>query len=326
MKNCKFVILFLFSVLVSQTTYAENQRDSSKSAFDWLKKIATAPRQLNYQGTFVYYANGHMETSRIMHHVDRQDEYEKIETLDGMARIVYRFNDEMKCFIPDSKKIYTETRWLRKFFPDLLSQPSTRIYNNYTIETEKRGRVAGHDTQFVKLIPKDNLRYGHKFWIDVNSGLLLKAAVVDQEDILEQFAFSQLEIDNDIDVDLLNPELMAAQDWRVINLETVVLEEGTLNWQLNKLPVGFEKVVEMRRKLAGKSVMVDHIVLSDELASVSVFIEPIDKNGASLVTGFYSSRGAINIYVRELNGNKITTVGEVPLTTIQFIGDAISVR
>ena len=174
MKNRNLVIPVLFFILISQSAYAENQLELPKIAFDWLQKIANAPRHLNYYGTFVYYAKDHMETSRITHRVDHQDEYEKIETLDGMARIVFRYNDEMKCFMPGRKKIFTERRSLRKFFPDLLPQPSIKIYENYHVETEKQGRVAGYDTQFVKLTPKDNLRYGHKFWIDVDSGLLAK--------------------------------------------------------------------------------------------------------------------------------------------------------
>ncbi len=324
MKNCKVVIPILFFILISQQiAFADDQPESTRTAFDWLQEVAEAPRHLNYHGTFVYYAKEHMETSRITHQVDHRGEYEKIETLDGMARIVFRHNDEMRCYIPAQKKIYTEKRWLRKFFPDLLSQLSKKVYDNYQVETKKQGRVAGYDTQFVKLMPKDNLRYGHKFWIDVDSGLLLKAATVDRDDVVEQFAFSQLEIGGEIDDDSLNSELMAAQNWKTVHLKTVVLDDGELGWGLKNIPSGFVKIAEMKRKLAGKSAMVDQIVLSDELASVSIFIEPIEQDGPVTKAGFYSSRGAINIYVRELDNNKITVVGEVPLNTIQMIGDAV---
>ncbi|MDR4514209.1 MucB/RseB C-terminal domain-containing protein [Nitrosomonas sp.] len=326
MKNPTLPAFSLLFLLVFQTAYAENQSQSNKRAYDWLQKIADAPRQLNYQGTFVYYADGHIETSQITHRVDRDDEYEKIEVLDGMSRIVYRYNDEMKCYIPNTKKIYTEKRWYRKFFPDLLPQLTARIQENYKIEVDRQERIAGHDAQLIKLIPNDNLRYGHEFWIDIDSGLLLKAVVVNKEDIIEQFAFAQLEIGGKVDENLLNPELMSAQNWEKVDLTTLVLDEGELKWQLRELPAGFIKIAEMKRKLVGKSTMVDHIVLSDDLASVSVFIEPIQADVSSTVPGFYSSRGAINIYVRELMNNKITTVGEVPLNTIKLIGDAIFVR
>ena len=41
----------------------------------WLKKIATASRQLNYAGTFVYQHGRQMESSRIAHIADASGEY-----------------------------------------------------------------------------------------------------------------------------------------------------------------------------------------------------------------------------------------------------------
>ncbi|HNP26011.1 MAG TPA: MucB/RseB C-terminal domain-containing protein [Nitrosomonas sp.] len=327
MKNHILPVLLLLLISAFQTVNAENQPQSSDNAFDWLQKMATAPRQHNYSGTFVYYADNYMESSRITHKVNHDGEFEKIEVLDGLTRIVYRNNDEMKCYLPDSKRIYTEKRWFRKFFPDLLPQPSERINENYKIEIKKQERVAGYDCQVLMLVPKDNLRYGYKFWIHVDSGLLLKAAVMDKENIIEQFAFAQIEIDGEIDASKLDPEsIKTSKNWKTINLSTVLLDEGELAWRLGELPGGFKKVAEMKRNLVGKSLMVDHIVLSDELASVSVFIEPVKKDTPSPVPGFYSSRGAINIYVRELENSKITTVGEVPLNTIKLIGDAVHLQ
>ncbi|MCP5245317.1 MAG: MucB/RseB C-terminal domain-containing protein [Burkholderiales bacterium] len=327
MKSITLPILVLLLTFVSQTANAENKSLLTESAYEWLQKIAAAPRQFNFRGTFVYSADGHMETSQITHRVDRKGEHEKIEVLDGMARIVYRNNDEMKCYMPNSKKIYTEKRWFRKFFPDLLPQPSEKIKQYYSIVIDKQVRIAGYDTQVIKLLPKDNLRYGYKFWVHIDSGLLLKAAVIDRKNTVEQFAFAQIEIGNEIEENLLDPELMQSSlDWKTINLSTIVLEDGELAWQLSELPVGFKKIAEMRRNLDGKSMVVDHIVLTDELATVSVFVEPIKENSSSPIPGFYSSRGAINIYVRELNNNKITTVGEVPLNTIKLIGDAVIVQ
>ncbi|MCB1986091.1 MAG: MucB/RseB C-terminal domain-containing protein [Burkholderiales bacterium] len=328
MKNLTLpVLFFLFTFLIKVVNAESTPHSSESAAYGWLQKIAAAPRHLNFRGTFVYSANGHIETSKITHRVDLEGEHEKIEVLDGIARIVYRNNDEMKCYMPNSKKIYTEKRWFRKFFPDLLPQPSKRIKEYYTIETVTQERIAGYDSQVLRLMPKDSLRYGYKFWVHIDSGLLLKAAVIDKKDIIEQFAFTQIEIGDEIGTNLLDPALLkASQNWKTINLSTVVLVEGELAWQFGELPAGFEKVAEMKRNLVGKSMMVDHIVLSDELATVSVFVEPIKENSSSPIPGFYSSRGAINIYVRELRDNKITTVGEVPLNTIKLIGDAVFVQ
>ena len=86
---------------------------------------------------------------------------------------------------------------------------------------------------------------------------------------------------------------------------------------------GFKKLVEIKRNLTEKSILVDHIALSEGLATVSIFIEPIIKDAPAPIPGFFTSRGAINIYTRTLGDNKITTVGEVPLETIKLIGDSV---
>lgn len=309
---------------VFHAAFAQDLPRSSESALDWLKKMADAPRKYNYSGTFIYYADGHMETSRIIHKTDQAGEHEKIEVLDGMPRIVYRNNDEMKCYLPDSKKIYTEKRWSRKFFPDIVTQPFDSIDNNYYIKETKRERITGHECQVLSLIPRDTLRYGYQFWIDIETGLLLKVAAVEGNEIIEQFAFAQLEIDGEIHSDLLKPDQSTiTEEWKVIDLVTSVLNDGELKWQVKNLPVGFKKLIEMKRNLTEKSILVDHIALSDGLATISVFIEPIIENTPTPAPGFFTSRGAINIYVRILGDSKITTVGEVPLETIKLIGDSV---
>lgn len=319
------IALLLLLAFGFQATFAQELPRSSESALDWLKKMADAPRRHNYSGTFVYYADGHMETSRIVHKVDQISEREKVEVLDGSPRIVFRNNDEMKCYLPESKRIYTEKRWFRKFFPDILPRPfDTTIDENYYINEDRLERVTDHQCQVLSLTPRDSLRHGHRFWIDVETGLLLKAAVMNGNEIIEQFAFAQLEIDGEIHSDLLKPSQSMVQDeWKVTDLITSFLNAGELKWQVMSLPAGFRKLVEMKRNLAEKPIPVDHIALSDGLATVSVFIEPITMDAPAPLPGFFTSRGAINIYVRMLDDNKITTIGEVPLETIKLIGDSV---
>lgn len=320
----KVFALFFLSILCFQTASAQESSLSTESALTWLTKMANAPRQYNYAGTFVYYADSHMETSYIAHKTDTSGERERIEVLDGMPRIVFRNNDEMKCYLPESRKIYTEKRWFRKFFPDFMPQPVENIDDNYLIKEIKRERIANREAQVLMLIPRDSLRYGHQFWIDVDTGLLLKVSVAQGNDVIEQFSFAQLRVDHDIEVGEVTPDqTMDSGEWKTTNLITAILNKNELRWEITHLPAGFKKLVEMKRNLTEKTTLVDHIALSDGLATVSVFIEPIVKDAPAPVPGFFSSRGAINIYVRTLDGNKITTVGEVPVETIKLIGDSV---
>ncbi len=318
-------VLLLVFLSVALPITAKDLPDSSEEALAWLQKVAQAPRKHNYLGTFIYYADEHMETSSIVHVVDDVGEREKIEILDGLQRIVVRNNDEMKCYLPDSKMVVTERRWLRKFFPDILPRPYGDLNNSYFVKIGKQERVSGYDCQVIILQPRDHLRYGQKLWVDIKTGLALKVAVMDGNEVIEQFAFAQLNIDEEVNSALLKSKYSdVSESWKTTNLMTSILENNALDWQVSNPPNGFKKVIEMKRHLAGKPEPVDHIALSDDFATVSVFIEPVLEGMPPPVTGFYSSRGAINIYVRTLDDNKITTVGEVPLETVKLIGDAVS--
>ncbi len=324
MINWKAVAVFVLAVGF-QVAFAQELPRSSESALGWLKKMTNAPSLHNYVGTFVYYADNHVETSRITHRVDQAGEHEKIEVLDGVQRIVFRDNDEMKCYLPESKRIYTEKRWFRKFFPNLIPHSFESIDENYYVQELKQERVTDRLSQVLLLNPRDALRYGHQFWIDTDTGLLLKVAVLNGKEIVEQFAFVQLNAGISIDPDLLKPErTFIADEWKVTHLVTSIPKQGELRWKIANLPPGFKKITEMRRNLAEKSTLVDHIALTDSLATVSIFIEPIGNEKSTPTPGFFSSRGAINIYVRLIDNSKITTVGEVPLETTKLIGDAVS--
>lgn len=324
MINWKAVAVLVLAVGF-QVAFAQELPRSSESALEWLKKMTRAPSSHNYVGTFVYYADNHVEASRITHKVDQSGEHEKIEVLDGTQRIVFRDNDEMRCFLPESKKIYTEKRWFRKFFPNLIPQSIESIDENYYVQELKQERVTDRLSQVLLLSPRDTLRYAHQFWIDTDTGLLLRVTVLNGKEIVEQFAFVQLDAGISIDPDLLKPErTFTTDDWKVTHLVTSVPKQSELKWRIATLPPGFKKITEMKRNLAEKSTLVDHIALTDSLATVSIFIEPISDEKPTPTPGFFSSRGAINIYVRLLEGNKITTVGEVPLETTKLIGDAVA--
>src|SRR5688500_17167816 len=81
--------------------HAETQTDP----VEWLKKIASAARELNYAGTFVYQYGSQVETSRIIHSSDESGDYAKLEALDGPPREIIRSNEEIRCYLPESKTV-----------------------------------------------------------------------------------------------------------------------------------------------------------------------------------------------------------------------------
>jgi sigma-E factor negative regulatory protein RseB len=77
-------------------------------AIDWLQRAASAAQRLNYIGTILYQHGSRIETSRIIHYVDATGEYEKLVNLEGPPREVIRNNEQITCYLPDSKLVRIE--------------------------------------------------------------------------------------------------------------------------------------------------------------------------------------------------------------------------
>ena len=68
---------------------------------------------------------------------------------------------------------------------------------------------------------------------------------------------------------------------------------------------------------------VAHLVYSDGLVAVSVFIEPI--GAASHPIGI-SRQGGINVVIRQQDDNLVTVLGEVPVATVRQIAQSVARR
>ena len=161
----------------------------------WLKKMASASRQLNYSGTIVYQQRNHVETSRVVHFVNSAGgEFEKLETLDGPPREVVRSNEQVICYLPSVKTVLIEERnRSARNFPALVPEQLGNISESYQVLKDEVDRVAGYDCQWISLVPRDNLRYGRRFCAELGSSLPLRAQTLNEKgERLESFAFTQL--------------------------------------------------------------------------------------------------------------------------------------
>ncbi|MEO7728492.1 MAG: MucB/RseB C-terminal domain-containing protein [Burkholderiales bacterium] len=299
--------------------------ESGADAMTWLKKIAAASRQRNYSGTFVYQHGRQMESSRIAHMADANGEYEKLETLEGPPREIIRNNENVTCYVPDSKTVIIEKRALRQF-PALLPEQLSGITDNYVVTKGAQDRVAGHDCQIIALEPKDNLRYGHRYCAELASGLALRSRTINEKgDLVDLFIFTQLIIGNGVTRDMLKSRFAGvSQNWHV---DRAAMESGASTadsgWALRSPLAGFKKLTEMRRSVPGRATPVSHIVYSDGLAAVSVFLEPMPKSPPAAGATF---QGAVNMYVKPGAEQMVTVVGEAPARTVKQIAESFVVK
>lgn len=297
----------------------------AEDAAAWINRAATAARQLNYSGTIVYQHGGHVETSRLVHVFDMSGEFEKLSNLDGPAREIIRSAGEVRCYYPDAKVVRIEPRTFRNAFPSLSPQQQKSLLEYYDFRKAESGRIAGIEVQAYVFEPRDGLRYAHKFWADPNTGLLLKARMLNElADVVEQFAFTDIAIGGRIDRTLVRPSWSTVpSDWQVRQEGPGDLETKETGWTVSKLPPGFTKIVEGFRTLRGKRFPVAHLVYSDGLVAVSVFVEPMAS--APHPTGAVQ-QGGTNIYMRQLDDHLVTVLGEVPQVTVRQIANAVAHR
>lgn len=318
----RFAVALIALVWVG-STHAGAEPLAEDDALRILEQIATAARTLNYNGTFVYQHGERVETSRIVHFVDSDGEHEKLETLDGPRREIIRNNDEVLCYYPDAKIVRSQKRVLQRSFPALLPEQLNSITEFYTVRKGRPKRIAGFNSQAVILEPKDGMRYGHKLWAEADSGLLLKALTVDEEhQVVEQFAFTQLNIGSGVTREMIDPTYQVTfPEWRMVRFANAMINETDTGWKVGNFPPGFRKILQMQRTKQGGRVVVTHMVYSDGMAAVSVFIESMPDRA---VNEGLTRQGAINIYRRTVGDKLVTVLGEAPAATVIRIGDSVS--
>lgn len=329
----RFVVAL--SSLAAFSTYAENadSLNDKREAQTWLKKIQSAAQKLNYSGTFVYQQANQMRTSRITHLLNGKNEIEKLEILDGKPREYIRNNEEIICYMPETKTLLVEKRVTHDVFPAILAANPSDLAESYDVRKDETGRVAGYDCQAIVLEPKDNLRYGYKLWAEKSTGLLLRAQTLnDKKEVVEQISFTQISIGN-VDKNGVKPSFPNTSGWRVEN--AVMSQVNLSGWTVKSMPPGFKKIREVKRLVSDTSPTtaastnaqsrpreVSQMVFSDGLAAISVFVEP----GSYSRTEGSMQQGAVNIIGKRQGDFWLTIVGEVPAAAIKQVSNSIEFK
>jgi len=321
-----FSISFPTSFLIAVSLFFGVAAHAGDSAQAWLMKINQATRNLNYAGTFVYQHGTQLETMRIVHKVEGDSHQERLVSLNGEAREIIRNDREVRCYLPDTHSVVVEHRKAdAKDFPSILPERLQNLDENYVIQLGKPGRVAGRQVQRVIIKPRDGFRYGYQLWADQESGLLLKADLVDDGGrIIEQFMFTHIDVGIEIPAAALIPQVQEkGMVWYRDSNGAALPLNTKQRWNVTRLPKGFKLATKMTRKVPMRNKMAEHMVYSDGLATVSVFIEKHEGDTRPNVRG-PSQMGAVHAFGARINDYHVTVVGEVPARTVEIIGSSVS--
>lgn len=294
-----------------------------RSIGDWLMRMHDASRKRAYTGTFVVSSDAMLASARIWHACEGDQQIERVDALTGPPRSTFRRNDHVVTFLQDSKVARMEKREALGLFPNLLQAADSSIPEFYAARHLGQDRVAGFEADIVLLKPKDQLRYGYRIWSEKKSGLVIKLQTLDLEGrVLEQAAFSELQIDAPVRLDKLARMMNKTTGYRTERLETVAVDPEAEGWMLRDPVPGFRPMSCIKRAAqAGTQPTTMQWVFSDGLASVSLFVEPFDEQ-RHLKQGLVAV-GATQSLMKRSDGWWLTAVGEVPPATLKIFAKSL---
>jgi len=286
-------------------------------------RMQAASQNISYHGTLVFLQEGQVQSMQVIRKADENGQFERLINLNGVAREVVRKDDLVICYMPESKEVMVSQQ---KFTGNVLAQLAgndfARLQNNYLFTMESMERIAGRDAQRILIQPKDSLRYGYRLWIDNKNAILLKSELLDEKGkSLEQAMFADISVVDRIPESLLTPTSTGeGYTWyrREPDTNEVVLDS---DWSIESLPKGFSVSSRSRHQMPGSSALSEHWVLSDGLASISVYFEKL-VDGQENFEGI-SPMGVVNAFGALNAEHQITVIGEVPASTVEQLAQSL---
>lgn len=320
MKPVSVAPAFTFLAAVFSCVIANADTSATQA---WLMKMQYANKQQNYIGTFIYRHGTQMETMRIVHRARAGKVLERIVSLNGSAREVIRDHRVERVYMPDKNMIQTSPRTKNENeFPALLTRSMENFQKHYHVMLGGESRIADRTVQMVVIKSRDEYRYGYRLWADKKTGLLLKADLVNMKgQSLEQYMFTSIKIGVAIPANMLRPRMSTRGAKIKQHGAHKQAPKASLNWSVKNLPKGFRLSTKMLSICPTHNTPVHHLVYTDGLAAISVFIEKAGKN-RKVIKGL-NRMGAIHAYGKMLNGYQITVVGQVPADTVRQFGKSI---
>jgi sigma-E factor negative regulatory protein RseB len=311
-------------VLATAATAAHASGDEPRG---WLERMTTALATLNYDGLFTHTTATQSESMRIVHRVDESGRsLERLVSLDGSGREVIRTREEVHAYLPDRKVVLVEPRGDEGSLLKALPTPGPTLDKYYGLTVQQGHRVLGRDVVIVDVRPRDAYRYGYRLWLDTETAMPLRSVVIDGAGkAVEQILFTQLELREQIDPKEIEPGVRAnGFRWIRAGRQPAAMPQLPTHagWRPVRVPPGFRLVASRLQQMPGSPMAAQHLIFSDGIAAVSVFIEPSTASGPRPPEA--STMGSANAFTTHREGHTVTVIGEVPAVTVREIATSVA--
>ena len=299
----------LASILLCGSVLAEAQPQ------EWLNRMAVAVQSTSYEGTVIRIHGSQAEALKVVHTIDNGVVLEKVVAQEGSGLEIIRTGNKVHRILPDRKSVLVEEWDDQPTLFSTLPRSDVQFGNEYDVAIVRKERVAGREAIMLAIRQHDGYRYGHRIWLDTETAFPLQTQLISNGVAIEQVKFAEIELNQEIHASALEPSYSTEHfTW----LRQSSGHEGSsvkTSWNSDSLPAGFRAVSTHEETMAGSDDIVTHILFSDGLATVSVFIAA--KSG-ELKSG-PSRMGSSNSYSAERGEFEITAIGEVPAKTVEQI-------
>lgn len=307
MRRVWLAILLLCSV----QAYATGLRPQ-----DRLAGVGAALRQLEYKGVFTYEQAGQRDTLQWVHAIRDGVERERLLALDGEHREVLR-DRPVGCMRVAEQAMHSRLlEWA--------ADSAKSLDSHYTIAAAGESAIAGRAAEIIRVTPRDEYRFGYRFYVDTETGFLLGADMLgNAEAVLESFRFVSIEFSTVTDADL-KPVTADPMRMEVSHCDASVGKENPAPpqaaWQFD-LPAGF-----MLCSVEKREGPEDALIYSDGLNHFTVFVRSLGNDAAQ--PGVNEYRGNLLLHGQDVDlpggRYRVTVVGEIPGPTATRILHSIA--
>lgn len=310
--------LFSVGLLVAQAAAAD-----SHSPEAWLQRMGVAVQSTSYSGTVIRAQGGKTEALKVAREIQDGVVREKIAAQEGYGLEIIRVGNEVHCILPDRKSVLVEEWDDQSTLFSTLPSSELRFGNEYDVAIVREGRVAGRDAVLIAIRAHDRYRYGQRIWLDVETAFPLQTQLIaDDGSAIEQVKFADISLNEEINDSALAPSY-STEDFRWFNQPTRHANRTIVTeWSSDSLPQGFRAISTHEENMSESDEPVTHILYSDGLANVSVFIAAADDSEMRGV----SQVGASSSFSVASGDRHITAVGEVPPITVEQIATSMRRR
>lgn len=289
------------------------------SAKVWLENMSQALHEKEYKISVIQLQAEHISPLVYIHGKVDTKEVAFLEYLNGPPQSAVRVDNTVS-FIEYQQPPYSvNVTRIPGVLPAGFAGDISRLESGYQFVLGGRSRLAGRPSQLVRLIPKDDFRYGYQVWLDMETALPLRYDLITKDkQLLEQLLVVELLVLDKAPAILIEAK---KQEWPAVVVQAQSTKKN--KWRFSWLPQGFSVQTNDQHRLIGNNEAVEYIALSDGLANISVYISKV---GESPLPEGLVTRNGLGLSAEVVGNVEVVAVGKVPTETLTRIAKSVVIK